>query len=216
MTAGRWDFWIDRGGTFTDVIGRDPAGNLHARKLLSENPGAYRDGLQRLTGIRARQFLPGHGPAIRNTRRFLDFLIQRLDQRERDIRDLVAERPATTEDIIAALYSNLGDSTRTVALRTIEAQLLQDDGLIDAAVLVLPGETGDDGILFALHPAEGVERVVLVERLVARLPALRRPDAVIFTAEGDTTAGGKIRRARLRDRYLAQQRAPDRALDGSA
>ena len=43
MTSGRWDFWIDRGGTFTDVIGRDPAGKLYARKLLSENPGAYRD-----------------------------------------------------------------------------------------------------------------------------------------------------------------------------
>jgi 5-oxoprolinase (ATP-hydrolysing) len=40
--GGGWDFWIDRGGTFTDVIGRDPAGRLHARKLLSENP-AYDD-----------------------------------------------------------------------------------------------------------------------------------------------------------------------------
>lgn len=39
----RWDFWIDRGGTFTDVIGRDPEGRLHARKVLSENPGVYRD-----------------------------------------------------------------------------------------------------------------------------------------------------------------------------
>ena len=38
----RWDFWIDRGGTFTDVIGRDPKGLLHARKLLSESP-AYKD-----------------------------------------------------------------------------------------------------------------------------------------------------------------------------
>ena len=38
-SARRWDFWIDRGGTFTDVIGRDPRGALHARKLLSENPG---------------------------------------------------------------------------------------------------------------------------------------------------------------------------------
>jgi 5-oxoprolinase (ATP-hydrolysing) len=38
----RWDFWIDRGGTFTDVIGRDPRGRLHARKLLSESP-AYAD-----------------------------------------------------------------------------------------------------------------------------------------------------------------------------
>ncbi len=38
----KWDFWIDRGGTFTDVIGRDPKGRLHARKLLSDSPG-YRD-----------------------------------------------------------------------------------------------------------------------------------------------------------------------------
>ncbi|PZM09010.1 hydantoinase B/oxoprolinase family protein [Rhizobium tubonense] len=38
-----WDFWIDRGGTFTDIIGRDPEGRLHARKILSENPTAYRD-----------------------------------------------------------------------------------------------------------------------------------------------------------------------------
>ncbi|WP_297103057.1 hydantoinase B/oxoprolinase family protein [uncultured Devosia sp.] len=46
-----WDFWIDRGGTFTDVIGRDPQGNLHARKLLSENGEAYRDAA--VAGIRA-------------------------------------------------------------------------------------------------------------------------------------------------------------------
>ena len=43
MTEGKWDFWIDRGGTFTDVIGRAPDGSLHPRKLLSENPEAYRD-----------------------------------------------------------------------------------------------------------------------------------------------------------------------------
>jgi 5-oxoprolinase (ATP-hydrolysing) len=42
VRAKRWDFWIDRGGTFTDVIGRDPKGALHARKLLSESP-AYKD-----------------------------------------------------------------------------------------------------------------------------------------------------------------------------
>ena len=34
-----WDFWIDRGGTFTDIVGRDPEGRLHPTKLLSENPG---------------------------------------------------------------------------------------------------------------------------------------------------------------------------------
>ena len=39
---GGWDFWIDRGGTFTDVIGRDPRGRLFPLKLLSESP-AYPD-----------------------------------------------------------------------------------------------------------------------------------------------------------------------------
>jgi 5-oxoprolinase (ATP-hydrolysing) len=41
--SGRWDFWIDRGGTFTDVIARRPDGTLAAHKLLSENPQAYAD-----------------------------------------------------------------------------------------------------------------------------------------------------------------------------
>ncbi len=49
MTAGglagmdKWQFWIDRGGTFTDVVARAPGGGVEAMKLLSENPGAYDD-----------------------------------------------------------------------------------------------------------------------------------------------------------------------------
>src|SRR5215467_4059780 len=44
MTDTRpWDFWIDRGGTFTDSDGSRPDGSLVAHKLLSENPEAYRD-----------------------------------------------------------------------------------------------------------------------------------------------------------------------------
>ena len=39
--AGAWDFWIDRGGTFTDVIGRDPRGRLHPTKLLSESAAFF-------------------------------------------------------------------------------------------------------------------------------------------------------------------------------
>ena len=54
---GTWDFWIDRGGTFTDVIGRRPDGTLVAHKLLSENPEAYRDaavqGIRDLLGLTA-------------------------------------------------------------------------------------------------------------------------------------------------------------------
>ena len=48
--TNRWDFWIDRGGTFTDVIGRAPDGALAAMKLLSENPGVYEDAA--IEGIR--------------------------------------------------------------------------------------------------------------------------------------------------------------------
>jgi 5-oxoprolinase (ATP-hydrolysing) len=51
--GGGWHFWIDRGGTFTDVVARAPDGRVEARKLLSENPGAYDDAA--LAAI--RQFL---------------------------------------------------------------------------------------------------------------------------------------------------------------
>jgi 5-oxoprolinase (ATP-hydrolysing) len=51
----RWEFWIDRGGTFTDVIGRAPDDSLHTLKLLSENAAHYDDaaveGIRRLLKI---------------------------------------------------------------------------------------------------------------------------------------------------------------------
>ena len=53
----RWQFWIDRGGTFTDVVGRRPDGTLVTHKLLSENPEQYRDaavaGMRHLLGLAA-------------------------------------------------------------------------------------------------------------------------------------------------------------------
>ena len=39
----KWQFWIDRGGTFTDIVARRPDGTLSERKMLSENPERYRD-----------------------------------------------------------------------------------------------------------------------------------------------------------------------------
>ena len=59
--AGAWDFWIDRGGTFTDVIGRDPRGRLHPMKLLSES-AAYADAaveaIRRLLGLASAAPIP--------------------------------------------------------------------------------------------------------------------------------------------------------------
>ena len=36
--SGRWQFWVDRGGTFTDIVAKKPDGSLITHKLLSENP----------------------------------------------------------------------------------------------------------------------------------------------------------------------------------
>src|SRR5438552_2309024 len=55
----RWQFWIDRGGTFTDVVGKRPDGSLVTHKLLSENPEQYRDaavaGIRHLLGLSERE-----------------------------------------------------------------------------------------------------------------------------------------------------------------
>ncbi|WP_300648249.1 hydantoinase B/oxoprolinase family protein [Hydrogenophaga sp.] len=52
----RWQFWIDRGGTFTDIVGKRPDGSLITHKLLSENPEQYRDaavaGIRHLLGLK--------------------------------------------------------------------------------------------------------------------------------------------------------------------
>ncbi len=60
--AEKWDFWIDRGGTFTDVVARDPDGRLATMKLLSENPGIYQDAaveaIRRLLGVTPDRPIP--------------------------------------------------------------------------------------------------------------------------------------------------------------
>jgi len=60
MGSGKWDFWIDRGGTFTDIVARRPDGALLAHKVLSENPEAYRDAA--IQGIRELMGIPTGGP----------------------------------------------------------------------------------------------------------------------------------------------------------
>uniref|UniRef100_UPI003D0F2118 hydantoinase/oxoprolinase N-terminal domain-containing protein n=1 Tax=Sedimenticola sp. TaxID=1940285 RepID=UPI003D0F2118 len=57
-----WEFWIDRGGTFTDVVARAPDGGITTLKLLSENPEHYPDaaveGIRRCLGIAANAPIP--------------------------------------------------------------------------------------------------------------------------------------------------------------
>ncbi|MGD3106951.1 hydantoinase B/oxoprolinase family protein [Streptomyces sp. YGL11-2] len=66
--TGRWEFWIDRGGTFTDVIGRRPDGRLVTGKLLSHHPERYRDagvaGIRMMLGLGADEPVPAERVAV--------------------------------------------------------------------------------------------------------------------------------------------------------
>ncbi|MEM6255721.1 MAG: hydantoinase B/oxoprolinase family protein [Cyanobacteria bacterium P01_D01_bin.156] len=61
-TNNRWQFWIDRGGTFTDIVARRPDGQLQVHKLLSENPGRYADapiqGIREILNLKKNEPIP--------------------------------------------------------------------------------------------------------------------------------------------------------------
>ena len=56
----KWQFWVDRGGTFTDIVARSPQGEIVTHKLLSENPEHYKDAA--LQGIRLTLGLSNQDP----------------------------------------------------------------------------------------------------------------------------------------------------------
>jgi 5-oxoprolinase (ATP-hydrolysing) len=63
-----WQFWIDRGGTFTDIVAKRPDGALLTHKLLSENPERYRDaaiqGIRDVLGLKPGAAIPDSVAAI--------------------------------------------------------------------------------------------------------------------------------------------------------
>ncbi len=65
QTESRWQFWIDRGGTFTDIVAQTPTGQLVVHKLLSENPDRYPDAA--IQGIRELLQIPNHQPIPNQT-----------------------------------------------------------------------------------------------------------------------------------------------------
>ena len=57
-----WQVWIDRGGTFTDIVARTPDDSIVSHKLLSENPESYPDaaieGIRRVLGVETGSEIP--------------------------------------------------------------------------------------------------------------------------------------------------------------
>ena len=62
MIDNKWEFWVDRGGTFTDIVAKTPKGELKTLKLLSENPEQYDDaavaGIRSFLGLNKMEAIP--------------------------------------------------------------------------------------------------------------------------------------------------------------
>ncbi|MCZ4290017.1 hydantoinase B/oxoprolinase family protein [Hoeflea alexandrii] len=165
--SGVWDFWIDRGGTFTDVVGRAPDGTLHQRKLLSENPEAYPDaaiqGIRDLLGIDQDSPIPADrvGHVKMGTTVATNALLERKGDRTvlvitRGFRDALRIAYQARPDIFAKeiilpeqLYERVievdertmadGKAVRGVDLEALEPELAKAraDGIDSVAVVLM-------------------------------------------------------------------------------
>jgi len=150
--SGLWDFWIDRGGTFTDIVARRPDGSLVAHKLLSENPEAYRDpavqGIRDLLGIGKNDPVPADriGAVKMGTTVATNALLERKGERvalvtTRGFRDALDIGYQARPDIFAKkivkpelLYASVIEADeRVLADGTVEKEL--DSAALEAALL---------------------------------------------------------------------------------
>ena len=182
MADGKWDFWVDRGGTFTDVIARAPDGALQAMKLLSENPEAYPDAaieaIRRFLKVAAGAPIPsGQIDAVKmGTTVATNALLERKGERTallitRGFRDALRVGYQARPDIFAKqiilpelLYDNVVEvDERVRADGTVEAA--PDEAAIRAALKTLKAENYDSlGIAF-MHAWKYPEHEAIAGRL---------------------------------------------------
>ncbi|MEV6399260.1 hydantoinase B/oxoprolinase family protein [Streptomyces sp. NPDC051907] len=167
--SGRWEFWIDRGGTFTDIVGRCPDGRLVSRKLLSHNPERYRDaavaGIRLLLGVGPDEPVPadrvdsvkmgttvatnallerrGEPTVLVITEGFRDALRIAYQNRPR-LFDRRVVLPEAVYDRVVEVPERVdahGETVRPLELDTVVEQLASAyaDGLRSAAVVLMHG-----------------------------------------------------------------------------
>jgi 5-oxoprolinase (ATP-hydrolysing) len=182
MAGDKWDFWIDRGGTFTDIVGRKPDGALTAHKVLSENPEAYRDaavqGIRELLGVPAGEPIPSHliGAVKMGTTVATNALLERKGERTllvttHGFRDALAIGYQARADIFAKrivkpelLYSGVVEvDERVRADGTVEAA--PDEATVRAALQ----KHLDDGFRAVAIVFMHAYRYPAHEQLVARI-----------------------------------------------
>lgn len=163
----RWRFWIDRGGTFTDVVARSPHGKIVSRKFLSDNPDQYKDaaiyGIRQILDLSETDPIPhekiaevrmgttvatnallerkGEPTLLVVTRGFADAL-KIGDQRRPDIFKLHIERPEVLYHRVVEIDERLsadGTELKSVDDADVETQLRDAyaDGLRAVAIVLL-------------------------------------------------------------------------------
>ena len=152
MSGGKWQFWIDRGGTFTDIVARHPNGALSTHKLLSENPQRYRDaaiaGIRQIMGVPADQPIPG--AEIEAVKMGTTVATNALLERQGEPVLLVGETGCGKTAAVQALAAATGARLAVVNMSTQSdsADLLGGYKPRDAAALCLP-LSAEFGALFA-------------------------------------------------------------------
>ncbi|SFA89884.1 5-oxoprolinase (ATP-hydrolysing) [Rhizobium sp. NFR07] len=187
--GGKWDFWIDRGGTFTDIVGRKPDGTLVAHKVLSENPEAYSDaavqGIRELLGVAVGESIPSGliGAVKMGTTVATNALLERKGEKTllvttRGFRDALAIGYQARADIFAKkiikpelLYSAVVDVDERV----------RADGEVEA----VPNETTVRADLQAEFDA-GIRAIAIVFMHAYRYPAHEKLVAEIAREIGFT------------------------------
>jgi 5-oxoprolinase (ATP-hydrolysing) len=189
MSGGTWQFFIDRGGTFTDLVARAPNGNLFTRKLLSENPGAYRDaalaGIADLIGVPRDRPLPAQ--AIASIRMGTTVATNALLERKGDPVLLIASQGF--RDALEIGYQ---------ARAKIFARRIEKPSMLYARVVEVPERVRADGgvetpldraaVRGALRAAraDGIAAVAIVFMHSYAFPAHEREAAKIAREEGFT------------------------------
>jgi 5-oxoprolinase (ATP-hydrolysing) len=146
---GRWQFWVDRGGTFTDIVALRPDGTLRTHKLLSENPGRYADaavaGIRHLLGLGPGDAVPTG--SVEAVRLGTTVATNALLERDGDPTVLVITRGF--RDALRIAYQNRP--------RIFDRRILLPE-LLYSRVIEADERVGADGEVVAPLDAAGVER----------------------------------------------------------
>ncbi|CDG83034.1 hydantoinase B/oxoprolinase family protein [Janthinobacterium agaricidamnosum] len=204
-----WQFWIDRGGTFTDIVARRPDGRLATHKLLSENPGQYRDaavaGIRHLMGAAAGEAIEavkmgttvatnallerkGEPTVLAITRGFRDALRiayqnrPRLFERHIVLPELLYRRVIEIDERIGAHGDVVQPLDQDAARSALQAAY--DDGLRSLAVVFMHGYRyhGHEALVADIARAIGYTQISVSHQVSPMMKLVARGDTTVVDA----------------------------------